>query len=83
VAEGLGGHPIDILTVQLRYFQHQEDHKLMLVDGNPARQSFETLEGTVGGGEFGTTLSAVTNIVEFREYRKFAADSTVDFGPPK
>jgi hypothetical protein len=59
MVEGLGGHPIDTLTIQLRYFQHQEDHKLMLVDGKPTRQSFETLEGTVGSGEFGTTLSAV------------------------
>jgi hypothetical protein len=51
--------PINTLTIQLRYSQHQEDHKLTLVDGKPTRQTFETLEGTVGSGEFGTTLSAV------------------------
>lgn len=55
----LGFWPTDTLTIQLRYFQHKEDHKLMLVDGKPTRQTFATLEGTVGSGEFGTTLSAV------------------------
>jgi hypothetical protein len=51
MAEGLGGHPIDTLTIQLRYFQHQEDHKLTLVDGKPARQTFETLQGAIGSGD--------------------------------
>ena len=59
MVDGLGGHPIDTLTIQLRYFQHREEHKLMLVNAKPTRQTFETLEGTVGNGEFGTTLSAV------------------------
>jgi hypothetical protein len=49
----------DTLTIQLRYFQHKEDHKLMLIDGKPTVQTFDTLEGTVGWGEFGTTLHAV------------------------
>ena len=51
--------PTDTLTIQLRYFQHKEDHKLTLIDGKPTRQTFETLEGTIGSGEFGTTLGAV------------------------
>jgi hypothetical protein len=31
----------------------------MLIDGKPTSQTFETLQGTVGSGEFGTTLRAV------------------------
>jgi hypothetical protein len=48
--------PTDTLTIQVRYFQHKDDHKLMLIDGKSTRQTFETLEGTIGSGEFGTTL---------------------------
>lgn len=59
MADGLGGHPIDTLTIQLRYLQHKEDHKLMLIDGKPSGRTFETLEGTIGSGEFGATLSAI------------------------
>jgi hypothetical protein len=59
MAEGLGGHPVDTLTIQLRYFQDKEDHKLMLIDGKPTGRTFETLEGTVSSGEFGSTLNAI------------------------
>jgi hypothetical protein len=54
-----GGNPIDTLTVQLSYLQHKEDHKLMLIDGKTTRKTFETLQGTIGRGEFGTTMNAV------------------------
>jgi hypothetical protein len=57
--DGFGGHPVDTLTVHLRYFQHKEEHKLVLIDGKPADRSFETLEGTLGSGEFETTLGAI------------------------
>jgi hypothetical protein len=56
---GYGGNLIDTLTIQLRYLQHKEDHKLMLVDGKPAGRTFETIGGTVSSGEFGSTLSAI------------------------
>ena len=51
--------PTDTLTIQLRYFDHREDHKLLLIDGKPTERTFETLEGSFGYGEFGTTLSVV------------------------
>jgi hypothetical protein len=57
--DGLGGDPIDTLTIHLRYLQHKEDHKLILVDGKPTNRTFETIEGTVSSGEFGSTLSAI------------------------
>jgi hypothetical protein len=59
MAEGLGGHPVDTLTIQLRYLQHKEDHKLILIDGKPTGRAFETLEGTVASGEFGATLGSI------------------------
>ncbi|HUB78635.1 MAG TPA: hypothetical protein VMB03_07565 [Bryobacteraceae bacterium] len=59
VKEGLGGNPVDTLTVQLRYLQHKEDHRLMLVDGKPTRRTFDTIEGSVASGEFGATLAAI------------------------
>jgi hypothetical protein len=31
----------------------------MLIDGKPAQRTFESLEGTLGSGEFGATLSAI------------------------
>jgi len=62
LADGLGGHPVDTLTVQLRYFQHKEDHKLILIDGKPAGRTFETVEGTVASGEFGATLGAIFDL---------------------
>jgi len=54
-----GFWPTDTLTIQVRYFQHKEDHQLVLINGKPTSRSFETLEGTIGCGEFGATLSAV------------------------
>ena len=56
---GLNSAPTDTLTIQLRYFQHTEEHKLVLFNGEPTERPFETLEGFVGTGEFGTTLSAI------------------------
>jgi hypothetical protein len=38
----------------------------MLVDGKPTERTFETLEGTVGSGEFGATLNAIFDPAERR-----------------
>jgi hypothetical protein len=56
---GFHTSPTDSLTVQLRYFQHKEEHKLLLFNGEPTAIPFESLEGLVGSGEFGTTISAI------------------------
>ncbi|HUB78634.1 MAG TPA: hypothetical protein VMB03_07560 [Bryobacteraceae bacterium] len=53
--------PTDSLTIQLRYFQHREEHKLMLYNGEPANTDFEKLDGLTGRGEFGSTLGAIFN----------------------
>jgi hypothetical protein len=51
--------PIDKLAIKLRYFQHKEEHKLVLIDDQPADRTFESLDGAIGTGEFGATLSAI------------------------
>lgn len=56
---GFETRPADSLTVQLRDFQHKEEHKLMLFNGEPTSVPFESLEGLVGSGEFGSTISAI------------------------
>jgi hypothetical protein len=56
---GGGSIPTDKLTILIRYFQHKEDHKLILIDNKPADRTFEDLQGAIGSGEFGSTMSAV------------------------
>lgn len=51
--------PTDTIAVQLRYYRHHEDHKLLLFNGAQTQQTFEGLEGFVGSGEFGATLTSV------------------------
>ncbi len=46
----------DTLTVQLTYFGQKEQYKLLLVNGLPAKQSYESLNGTTQYGDFGSVL---------------------------
>jgi hypothetical protein len=43
---------LDTLTVKLSYFDHREDHKLVLVNGKPSKKSYADLGGAVSAGEF-------------------------------
>jgi hypothetical protein len=56
---GAGFYRLDTLTIQLRYFQHIEEHKLIQHNADPARAAFEDLHGLVGSGEFGAAISAI------------------------
>jgi hypothetical protein len=49
----------DRLTVQLSYFGQKEKYKLLTVNGNRADQSFESLDGLISAGEFGSLLPGV------------------------
>jgi hypothetical protein len=51
--------PTDTLTVRIRYSQYREEHQLMLVNNRKTTQTFESLAGAIGTGEFGATLSAI------------------------
>jgi hypothetical protein len=48
--------PADTLTVELRYVDRMEDHKLALIDGKPTEIQYESLGGAIGWGEFGAML---------------------------
>jgi hypothetical protein len=51
---------LDKLTVNLSYFQQQEAHELKLLNGNPAHQTFESLDmGVTSTGEFGGILRSI------------------------
>ena len=51
--------PPDKLTIRLRYSEHKEEHKLMLINDRPTDRTFESLQGAIGTGEFGATLGAI------------------------
>ncbi len=49
----------DKLTVQLTYFGQAEKYKLLAINGSPTTQPFESLDGLLTGGEFGSILVRV------------------------
>ena len=51
--------PMDTLTVQLSYFEHREEYKLLLVDGLKTHLRYEEAGGSVSRGEFGSMLQEV------------------------
>jgi hypothetical protein len=52
-------HNLDTLTVRLSYFGHQEDYKLMAINGKGTLLAYEYIGGAVSTGEFGTRLHSV------------------------
>ena len=51
--------PMDTLTVQLSYFEHREEYKLLLVDNQKTKLRYEDAGGSVSQGEFGSMLQEV------------------------
>ena len=56
MAQTVNWVPSDQLTVKLSDYQQREIHKLLLIDGRPTGQTYESLTGAIQGGEFGGTL---------------------------
>jgi hypothetical protein len=50
---------LDTLTVKLSYFDHQEDYKLMEINGKPTVLEYLNMGGAVSTGEFGTRLYSI------------------------
>jgi hypothetical protein len=51
---------LDKLTVKLTYFQQQEEHRLMMVDGKPTILKYDSLsDGAITSGEFGGILKSI------------------------
>lgn len=51
--------PADKLTIRIRYSRNREEHKLILIDDTATDRTFESLQGAIGTGEFGATMSAI------------------------
>jgi hypothetical protein len=51
--------PMDTLTVQLSYFAHREEYKLLLVNGQKTKLRYEEAGGSISQGEFGSMLQEV------------------------
>jgi hypothetical protein len=52
--------PLDNFTVNLSYFQQHEAHELKLLNGEPTRQTFDSLGvGVISTGEFGGILRSI------------------------
>jgi hypothetical protein len=52
--------PVDKLTVKLSYFQQQETHQLVQVNGKPTSLTYESLNaGAITSGEFGGILKSI------------------------
>lgn len=50
---------MDTLTVQLSYFEHREEYKLLLVDGQKTKLRYDEAGGSISQGEFGSMLQEV------------------------
>ena len=49
----------DTLTLNLSYFSHAEDYKLVAVNGKPTYRNYEEMGGAVSQGEFGSLLISI------------------------
>jgi hypothetical protein len=59
----------DTLTVKLSYFEHQEDYKLMQINGKPTVLEYLYVGGALSTGEFGTRLYSVFDPHSQGEFR--------------
>ena len=50
---------MDTLTVQLSYYSHREEYKLLLVNGQKTKLRYDEAGGSVSQGEFGSMLQEV------------------------
>jgi len=46
----------DVLTIKLTYFENREDYQLTQLNGRATSQTYDSLQGAVSGGEFGSLL---------------------------
>jgi hypothetical protein len=59
----------DRLTIQLTYFGQQENYKLLAINGAATDRTFESLDGLLTGGEFGTTLVRIFDPASAAEFQ--------------
>ncbi len=51
--------PLDIIVERLAYFEHQEDYKVIEINGLPSSIAHEKLGGASSSGEFGSVMKGI------------------------
>lgn len=51
--------PVDIIVERLTYFEHQEDYKVIEINGVPAGVAHDQLGGASSSGEFGSVMKGI------------------------
>jgi hypothetical protein len=51
--------PIDIIVERLTYFEHHEEYKVFLLNGQPASIAHDKLGGATSSGEFGSMMKGI------------------------
>jgi hypothetical protein len=51
--------PIDIVVERLSYFEHHEEYKVFLINGQPAGIEHRQLQGASSSGEFGSVMKGI------------------------
>ena len=60
---------VDRLTIQLSYYGQQEKQKLVTMNGKPAAQPLESLDGLITGGEFGSLQLGIFDLASAAEFQ--------------
>jgi hypothetical protein len=60
--------PLDIIVERLTYFEHQEDYKVLEVNGLPSGLAHDRLGGASSSGEFGSVMKGIFAPVSATEF---------------
>jgi hypothetical protein len=60
--------PIDIIVERLTYFEHQEDYRVLLINGLPSDLAHDQLGGASSSGEFGSVMKGIFAPVSAAEF---------------
>ena len=61
-------HPLDIIVERLTYFDHQEDYKLLEINGLPSAVTHDQLGGASSSGEFGSVMRGIFSAASATEF---------------
>jgi hypothetical protein len=60
--------PVDIIVERLTYFEHQEDYKVLEINGLPSALAHDQLGGASSSGEFGSVMKGIFAPVSATEF---------------
>jgi hypothetical protein len=60
--------PVDIIVERLTYFEHQEDYKVLEINGVPSGIAHDQLGGASSSGEFGSVMKGIFAPVSATEF---------------